>query len=132
MATTKKETPAKTTATKTATKKSAAKKVTTDLPVQKKAPTSKPAAKKADHKPLPFNGVGEDVTMPNGQVVKKQQVIILKGILALELKGQNYTKGETAESMAQRLLDSKLKGVKLAEKLLEFTIKSVHPSKTTK
>ena len=58
--------------------------------------------------------------------------MILKGVLALELKGQNYTKGETAESMAQRLLNSKLKGAKLMEKLVDFTIKSVLPSITTK
>ena len=130
---TAKETPAKKTAKKTATKSAAkSKTVKSDLPVQKSAPKSKPTAKKADFKPLPFNGTGEDVTTPNGQVVKKQQVMILKGVLALELKGQNYNGGETAESMAQRLLNSKLKGAKLMEKLVDFTIKSVPPRVTTK
>ena len=43
------------------------------------------------------------------------------------------TKKPAAKKVTTDLpLDSKLKGVKLAEKLLEFTIKSVLPSKTTK
>ena len=97
---TAKKTPAKTTAKKTATK----------------AP-----AKTANFQPLPFDS-SETVEMPNGQVVKHQQVHVLKGMLNLELKGHNYGSGESATSIAQRLLDTKKKGDTLLQILTDFII----------
>ena len=103
-----KKTPAKKTATKSVT------------------PKTKPTAKKADFKPLPFSTPNETATvvMPNGQTIKKKEVQMLGAMLELELKGRKGN-GESAESITQRLLGSKKKGVNLTDELTNFIIKNV-------
>ena len=96
---------------------------TTPAKKTSKATAKKAPAKKANFQPLPF---GTDdtktVEMPNGQVVKHQQVHVLKGMLNLELRGHNYGAGESATSIAQRLLATKKKDDTLLQMLTDFII----------
>lgn len=77
--------------------------------------------KQFQHKPLPFRMDGnQTVKTPNGQTVTKEEIRILIGMLNAERKGQKNTQGESAETIAKRLLKSKAKIESLADKLKEL------------
>ena len=122
---TAKKTPAKKTATKTATKKPAAKSTTAKKAT---APTTKPVVSAKSFKPVPFNAPSGDTATtvaPNGQTVNKTAMVMLQGALRLENNGRKGNNGETAVSVAQRLLKSKKKGEDLLHELSMFIIKSI-------
>lgn len=102
---TAKATPAKKTAKKkaTATKKATAKKTA--------APTTKPVVRAKDFKPVNIpHSPNETATVvtPNGQPVKKAQMVILLAMLRLEGMGKERGQSESGVQIAQRLF--KLKG----------------------
>ena len=73
------------------------------------------------HKSLPFSMEhNKTVKMPNNQVVTVGEVKILIGMLNAERKDKKNEVGESAESIAKRLLKSKAKIEGLIEKLKEL------------
>lgn len=81
-------TPAKKTAKKTADGK---KPTTKSKTVKSTTPKTKPTVKKADFKPLPFKAPDTEkatVVMPNGQTVKRAEMVMLLSILRLENGGR--------------------------------------------